>query len=51
VLLCCAVLKRDEVEEDEMGTACNTYGRNKNTYKILTRKSQRNRPLGSLKLR
>jgi hypothetical protein len=34
------------LEEDDMGRACNTIGKKRNAYRILTGKSEGKRPLG-----
>ena len=36
----------NEIEKNEMGGACSTYGERSGVYMVLERKQERNRPLG-----
>jgi hypothetical protein len=40
------LINTHQIEENEMGEACGTYGGNRNTYRVVVRKLERKRLLG-----
>ena len=41
----------DEIEKNEMGEACSTYGERRGVYRVLVAKPEGKRPLGRPKCR
>jgi len=40
------VLAGDQIEKNEMGGTCSTYGKKRGVYRVLVGKPERKRPLG-----
>jgi hypothetical protein len=40
------LINTHQIEENEMGGTCGTYGENRNAYRVVIRKLEGKRPLG-----